>query len=62
MSAEISQLESDSEDGKMEHRKQLEKAAQLTSVEIKDGVAVWEVIREAYQSEEVRLELHGTYY
>jgi hypothetical protein len=41
MLAEILQLESNGENGKLKYCKQLEKATELSSIKIRDGVAMW---------------------
>jgi hypothetical protein len=53
MSEELSQLDTDDEVKKSMRRTELEKAAQLNTADVKDGVAIWEVIRPAYRSQEV---------
>ncbi|KAG1881235.1 hypothetical protein F4604DRAFT_1922241 [Suillus subluteus] len=53
MSDELSQLDTDNEARKRTHREELEKAAQLTTAEVKDGVAIWEVVRHGYRLKEL---------
>ncbi|KAG2151460.1 hypothetical protein DEU56DRAFT_908308 [Suillus clintonianus] len=53
MSDELSQLDTDNEARKRTRREELEKAAQLTTAEVKDGVAIWEVVRHGYRSKEL---------
>lgn len=53
MSDELSQLDTDNEARKWIHQEELEKAAQLTTAEVKDRVAIWEVVRQGYRLKEV---------
>lgn len=53
MSEELSQLDTDDKVKKSMCHTELEKAVQLNTADVKDGVAIWEVIRPVYRSQEV---------
>jgi len=57
MSSEVSEIDTDDEQAKTDHRTRLANEARLSAIDLKEGTPVWEVIKPVWRSEVVNIRM-----